>query len=106
MKHRTAANKALQLPGGRWTAHELRRTAATLMAQLGVSSDVIDECLNHKIAGKSTRVYIRDRRLQAQAAAFDILGTTLSALTGLPVGIANRVELSLHSRDAAQPANA
>lgn len=80
MKNRTAASKALQLPGGRWTAHDLRRTAATLMAKLGVSSDVIDECLNHKIAGKSTRVYVHDRRLEAQAEAFNLLGRRLAVL--------------------------
>ena len=68
------------LPGGRWTAHDLRRTAATMMAQLGVSNDVIDECLNHIIASRVSRVYIRDRRLAEQAKAFDLLGKKLSEI--------------------------
>ena len=45
LPHRSHNIGALLLPGGHWTAHDLRRTAATLMAALGVSSDVIDECL-------------------------------------------------------------
>ena len=43
-------------------AHNLRRTAATLMAPLGVSTDVIDKCLDHKLQSKVARVYIKDRR--------------------------------------------
>ena len=81
LKGRTAASSALALPGGRWTAHDLRRTAATMMAELGVSADVIDECLNHVIENKVRRTYIRDRRLKAQAEAFDLLGARLDELT-------------------------
>lgn len=79
-KRRAKNTDALELPGGRWTAHDLRRTAATMMAQLGVSTDVIDECLNHKIANQVSRVYIRDRRLPEQARAFDLLGARLSLI--------------------------
>jgi hypothetical protein len=44
------------------------------MAGVGVSTDVIDECLNHKLASKVARIYIQDRRLAEQARAFDALG--------------------------------
>jgi integrase len=81
-KGRTAKPATLALPGGRWTAHDLRRTAATMMAELGVSGDVIDECLNHMIESRVRRIYIRDRRLGEQALAFDALGARLQALTG------------------------
>lgn len=84
MANRAKASEALVLPGGRWTAHDLRRTAATTMAQLGVSTDVIDECLNHIIASRVSRVYVRDRRLEEQAAAFDKLGARLSDLVAQP----------------------
>ena len=80
MKNRAINTESLMLPGGRWTAHDLRRTAATMMAQLGVSNDVIDECLNHIIASRVSRVYIRDRRLAEQAKAFDLLGKKLSEI--------------------------
>lgn len=81
LKNRTAATDSLILSGGKWTAHDLRRTAATLMASLGTSSDVIDECLNHMIQSRVTRIYIRDRREAEQAKAFDALGQKLTDLT-------------------------
>lgn len=80
LRNRAKNTIALALPGGRWTAHDLRRTAATIMARLGVSTDVIDECLNHKLQSKVARVYIKDRRLAEQARAFDALGLQISKL--------------------------
>ncbi|HEX6705228.1 MAG TPA: tyrosine-type recombinase/integrase [Albitalea sp.] len=82
LKGRSQATLSLCLDGGRWTAHDLRRTAATLMAELGVSGDVIDECLNHIIESRVRRTYIRHRREAAQAAAFDLLGVRLEGLVG------------------------
>lgn len=81
MRARTKATEALLLPAGRWTMHDLRRTAATLMARLGIGSDVIDECLNHMPAGRMVRVYVHDRREADQARAFDALGQRLAELT-------------------------
>lgn len=80
MKNRSSAIGALSLPGGKWTAHDLRRTAATLMAKMGISNDVINECLNHKQADRMTRVYIQDRRESEQAIAFEKLGNMLHQL--------------------------
>ena len=81
MKNRSKAISALVLPGGKWTAHDLRRTAATLMSKMGVSNDVISECLNHKQADRMTRVYVQDRREGEQAVAFDKLGRKLQTLS-------------------------
>lgn len=80
LQHRSKATAALMLPGGKWTAHDLRRTAATFMAGLGVSGDVIDECLNHVIESRVRRTYIRNRRPVEQASAFDLLGAKLTEL--------------------------
>jgi integrase len=55
---RSKATSSLVLPGGRWTAHDLRRTAATMMAAMGISGDVIDEWLNHMIESRMRRTYI------------------------------------------------
>jgi integrase len=77
---RSKSSESLILPGGRWTAHDLRRTAGTLMAAMGISGDVIDECLNHVIESRVRRTYIRDRRPVEQARAFDALGERLAAL--------------------------
>jgi integrase len=90
MKNRAKNTTALVLAGGRWTAHDLRRTAATIMARVGVSTDVIDECLNHKLQSKVARVYIKDRRIAEQARAFDALGARLSAVVD---GTSNVVQL-------------
>jgi len=81
MSHRAKATEALMLPGGRWTMHDLRRTAATLMAHLGFGSNVVDECLNHMQAGRMARVYIHDRREAEQVRAFDALSQRLAELT-------------------------
>ena len=80
LQRRAKATASLILAGGKWTAHDLRRTAATLMSQLGISADVIDECLNHVIESRVRRTYIRDRRLAEQARAFDALGSRLAEL--------------------------
>lgn len=80
LQHRSKNTEALTLPGGRWTAHDLRRTAATLMADLGISGDVIDECLNHVIESRVRRTYVRNRRPAEQARAFDALGAKLTTL--------------------------
>lgn len=79
LKNRTKAVKALVLTGGRWTAHDLRRTTSTMMSQLGISNDVINECENHIKQGMSG-VYIQDRREGEQALAFDTLGKKLSEI--------------------------
>ena len=93
LKNRTEATESLVLPGGHWTAHDLRRTAATLMASLGFSSDVIDECLNHMIQGRVTRIYIRDRRETEQIRAFDALGEKLGEIVTGQQSPSNVVEL-------------
>lgn len=80
LPRRSLQTGALALSGGRWTAHDLRRTGATLMASLGVSGDVIDECLNHKIESRVRRIYVRDRRPAEQARAFDALGAKLAEI--------------------------
>ncbi len=43
-------------------------------------SDVMEECLNHMIASRVARIYIRDRREAEQILAFDALGRRLSEL--------------------------
>jgi len=93
LQGRSKATTALQLVGGRWTAHDLRRTAATLMASLGVSGDVIDECLNHVIESRVRRTYIRDRRPTDQARAFDALGTRLDDILSGRAASTNVVNL-------------
>ena len=52
----------------------------SLMASLGISGDVIDECVNHIIESRVRRIYIRARRESEQAIAFDALGAKLAQI--------------------------
>ena len=36
---------------GEWTPHDMRRTASTMMQELGVLPEIIDRCQNHKMPG-------------------------------------------------------
>ena len=80
LQNRSIATDALALAGGKWTAHDLRRTTGTMMARLGFSTDTINECLNHITTDRMARVYIHDRREADQKRAFDALGQRLAAL--------------------------
>jgi len=95
MSNRASNTTALALPGGKWVPHDLRRTAATRMQALGVSSDIIDRCLNHSEANKVTRTYQRDELLPQRKEAFDVLGAHLDVLA-----IADENVITLTSRRA------
>lgn len=95
MSNRTTATTALKLTGGGWTAHDLRRTAATIMARCGFGSDTINECLNHIQADRMARVYIQDRREADQVKAFDALGKRLTELaTGVVASNVVRLQVA------------
>lgn len=74
----------LDLPGGHWTQHDLRRTAATIMGELGIPEGVVDRCLNHIEPKKVTRTYQRQQMLVQRRDAFDALGAHLTNLLGDP----------------------
>lgn len=79
---RTQHTEALRLSGGRWTPHDLRRTAATFMQELGVRAEVIERCLNHSMPGGVMRIYQRSELLEERRTAFDRLGQLLGELEG------------------------
>lgn len=81
MSGRTKSTGALLLPGGKWTPHDLRRTAATLMSKAGISDNVIHLCLNHKPQDKLGRIYIKDDRMEDRLRAFQALGDRLAQLS-------------------------
>jgi integrase len=53
-----------------WTLHDLRRTAATGMAQLGISPEIIGRVLNHAPKGVTAQVYNRHTYLNEKRRAF------------------------------------
>lgn len=68
-----------------WTPHDLRRTAATGMEELGVSPFVVGHVLNHVSATKSTvtsRVYARYDYMREKRDALDLWADRLAGLIG------------------------
>lgn len=80
MTGRTKLTEALKLSGGKWTTHDLRRTAATLMSMLGVMPDVIDRCQNHKEQNRIKRTYQRYDYQKERREAWELLGKRLEEL--------------------------
>jgi integrase len=80
--NRSKANDVLVMPGGKWTSHDLRRTGATMMGNLGIHGDVIEKCLNHSEANSLKRVYQHQEMKAEQAEAWRLLGDRLALLTG------------------------
>lgn len=62
----------------RWTIHDLRRTAATHMARLGVDEIVVERVLGHRIGGVKA-VYNRYRYIDEKRAALKLWAAELLA---------------------------
>lgn len=80
MSGRTKQTNSLVLAGGKWTPHDLRRTGATFMAELGVLPDVIERCLNHTEQTKVKRIYQRAQYEAPMREAWQRLGDRLALL--------------------------
>ena len=78
---RSSHTDALSLSGGKWTPHDLRRTAASLMTALGVLPDVADKCLNHAEESRVKRTYQRYNYDAEKREAWHLLGSRLTVLT-------------------------
>lgn len=81
MSRRSPYTNALALPGGKWTPHDLRRTAATLMTALGVLPEVAEKCLNHTEESRVKRTYQRHSYDAEKREAWRLLGERLELLT-------------------------
>ena len=77
---RTNEPTALALPGGKWTPHDLRRTGATMMGELGVIPQVIERCLNHLEPRKIVRTYQRQELVAERRKAWQMLGERLDEI--------------------------
>lgn len=91
LRNRTQDAHALELPGGRWVPHDLRRTAATMMVQLGVLPDVVEKCLNHTEPNKLKRIYQRASYEVPMREAWRLLGDRLDLLYRRATGEASNV---------------
>jgi integrase len=79
-KGRTQQSDELVLHGGHWTPHDLRRTLATQMGELGVIKDVINRCINHTIGDISTQTYQHQELRTQMLSAWDAWGAKLKLL--------------------------
>jgi integrase len=48
-----------KLPINKFTTHDLRRTAATMLAEMGITLDVVAAVVGHEAGGKETRTLVR-----------------------------------------------
>ncbi|MFP3584745.1 tyrosine-type recombinase/integrase [Paraburkholderia sp. SIMBA_055] len=78
---RTKHQNALVLGDEKWTPHDLRRTAATLMQELGVLPVVVEKCMNHREQNRITRIYQRYPYSAEKREAWHLLGQRLELLT-------------------------
>ena len=66
-----------------WSAHDCRRTAATMMAKLGIEPIVISHVLNHRSATKSgitLATYVQHRYAAEQRRGLDVWADRLRAI--------------------------
>lgn len=75
---RAPATGALILTGGEWSPHDLRRTMASRMGDLGVPPHVIERCLNHIQQG-IVGVYQQQEYLTERKQAYESWGATLDS---------------------------
>lgn len=76
-----AVRSSLRLSGGRWSHHDLRRTGATLMGQLGIAENIIEMCLNHAKKDLLIKTYQKQSYLDERKSAFYTLGAEIDRLT-------------------------
>tara|TARA_R110001592_G_scaffold19530_1_gene79952 strand:+ start:194 stop:1600 length:1407 start_codon:yes stop_codon:yes gene_type:complete len=66
---------------GEWTPHDLRRTGATMMQELGVTLEIIDRCQNHLLGGsKVRRHYLHHDYAKEKTEAWCLLGEKLESI--------------------------
>jgi len=65
----------------RFTPHDLRRTARTLLGSLGVRHEVAERLIGHMVGSEISRVYDRHAYDAEQQAAANLLGERLAEIT-------------------------
>jgi integrase len=93
MSGRTKQIDSLKLAGGQWRPHDLRRTGATAMAELGALPDVVEKCLNHTEESKMKRIYQRATYERPMREAWKLWGERLALLQNNP----SDVVVTLHA---------
>jgi len=64
-----------------WRPHDMRRSGATMMQELGINPAVIDKCQNHAVSGiKVTKIYQRYSYKKEMKEAWELLGSELEKI--------------------------
>lgn len=84
---RTQKVEALKLDQGDWRPHDLRRTGASCMAELGVLPDVIERCLNHTEQNRMKRIYQVATYEGPMRDAWQLWGKRLEILSNKPYNV-------------------
>lgn len=64
-----------------WTPHDMRRTGATMMQEMGISLDIIDRCQNHILGGsKVRRHYMKYDYAKEKQEAWEKLGQRIEEI--------------------------
>ena len=75
--------RAARLPIAKFTSHDLRRTFATMLAEMGVALDLVAAIVGHESGGKDTRTlvrhYVRTDLLERKAQALRAWDVRLKA---------------------------
>lgn len=79
---RTVQTQSLLVGNEQWRTHDLRRSGATLMQQLGVPTEVSERCLNHVEGNKIKAIYHHYDYEKEMKRAWYLLSETLSVITG------------------------
>jgi integrase len=73
---------ATMKPDAPWRIHDLRRTAASGMARLGIRPDIVERVLNHATGSKVARTYNRHAYISEKAHALATWADHVLALVG------------------------
>lgn len=71
--------------GENWTLHDLRRTARSLLARAGISSDHAEKCLGHVVGGVEG-TYDRHSYVAEMRHAYELLAALVNTIVDPPTG--------------------
>ena len=78
------STRAATLPIAKFTSHDLRRTFATMLAEMGIALDLVAAIVGHESGGKETRTlvrhYVRTDMLERKAHALQAWDERLKAI--------------------------
>jgi integrase len=94
-------HRKAQLPIAIFTSHDLRRSAATMMVELGISLDLVAAVVGHEAGGRDTRTlvrhYVRTDLIERKRVALETWDRHLSTIIEGAI-TPNVVSLKAHTR--------